>query len=84
MDASHPLRRLARMSRRVAVALGARLWPTDTQASLEARLMAQPVRIQAALVAAALSILLLAAVLAAQFGWVGLLVYFVAVIAWVG
>jgi hypothetical protein len=84
IDPTHPIARFARLCRTVAVGLVAHRWPGRDQASLEAQLAARPVVVQALWVGAGLGVLLIAAFAAAQFGWVGLLVYLVGVIALVG
>jgi hypothetical protein len=71
---------LGRMCRTVAVAVIAGLWPGTDDDAVEARLRAMPARRQAAIVAAVLVALLAAAMVAAQFGPLGMAVFFAAVI----
>lgn len=66
--------------RGVAALLVARLWPGMDRDRVEARLAARPVREQVALVGGVLAALFLVALLAAQFGWIGILVFWLAVI----
>jgi hypothetical protein len=71
---------LSARTRPVVAALLARLWPGHDQARAEAQLAGLSPRDQAAITGAVLARLFLAAVLAAQFGWAGMAVYFLAVI----
>jgi hypothetical protein len=71
---------LAARTRPVVAALLARFWPGHDQARAEARLAGMAPRDQAIVTAGVLAFLFLAAVLAAQFGWPGMAVYFLAVI----
>ncbi|MEM8825213.1 MAG: hypothetical protein AAGF30_16520 [Pseudomonadota bacterium] len=84
MEATGPFLRFARLCRSVAVGLLANVWPGENQASLEARLCRQSTPVQVSIVGGLLVLLFLAAVLAAQFGWIGLFVFLVAVILLVG
>ncbi|MEL6549255.1 MAG: hypothetical protein AAFQ54_03320 [Pseudomonadota bacterium] len=74
----------ARACRRVAVGLIARAWPGESLSDVEARIAAQPLTIQTLIVTAVLALLFAGAMLAAQFGWVGMLFYFAAVVLLVG
>lgn len=71
---------LAHRTRPVVAALLARFWRGHDQARAEARLAGMAPRDEAAITAGVLAALLLCAVLAAQFGWLGMAVYFMAVI----
>ncbi|MEO0676624.1 MAG: hypothetical protein AAFZ02_03615 [Pseudomonadota bacterium] len=75
---------LGRTCRRVAVGLIARAWPGETFTDVEARITAQSFGLQVVIVCSVLALLFLGALLAAQFGWIGMLVYFGAVILLVG
>lgn len=66
--------------RPVVAALLSRVWPRLDQAAVEARLAGLSPRDEAAVTVAVLLILFLAALFAAQFGWLGMGVYFLAVI----
>jgi hypothetical protein len=67
-------------TRPVVAALLARVWPGHDQARAEARLAGLSPGDEAAITGAVLVLLFLAAVLAAQFGWLGMGLYFLAVI----
>lgn len=68
------------VARTVAAALLARFWPGHDHARAEARLAALSLRDQTLIVLGVLALLFLCAVLAAQWGLVGMAVYFLAVI----
>jgi fatty acid desaturase len=67
-------------TRPVVAALLARFWRGHDQARAEARLAGMAARDEAAVTAGVLAMLFLAAVLAAQFGWLGMALYFLAVV----
>jgi hypothetical protein len=67
-------------TRPVAAALLAWVWRGHDQARAEARLAGLAPRDQAAVTGAVLLFLFLSAILAAQFGWLGMGLYFLAVI----
>jgi glycosidase len=67
-------------TRPVIAALLSWVWRGHDQDRAEARLAALSPRDEAAITAAVLLMLFLAAVLAAQFGWLGMGLYFLAVI----
>jgi hypothetical protein len=66
--------------RPVVAALMSRVWPGLDQQGAEARLGSLSPRDEAAVTIAVLLMLFLCAVLAAQFGWLGMGLYFLAVI----
>lgn len=68
------------LCRTAASALIAGVWRRLSLEEVEARLKAQPVRDQAAIVAGVLAGLLAASLVAAQFGIVGILVFLLAVV----
>lgn len=72
---------LARRCRTVAAALVGAFWPGKTGAGVEAEIAALSARAQVGVVGAVLGLLFLLSLFAAQFGIVGLAVFFVAVIA---
>jgi hypothetical protein len=76
--------RLAGMSRTVAAGLLARVWRGGTAADLDERLAALPAARQAVIVGGTVGLLFLSALFAAQFGWIGLLVFGIAVVLLVG
>jgi len=76
--------RAAETCRRVAVALVARVWPGETQTSLEDRVAALPPVTQVGLVGGIIGVLFGFAIFSAQFGWVGLLVYGLVIVVLVG
>jgi hypothetical protein len=67
-------------TRPVVAALMAWVWRGHDQAQAEARLAALAPRDEGTITAAVLLILFLSAVLAAQFGWLGMGIYFLSVI----
>ena len=67
-------------TRPVVAALLAWVWPGHDQARAEVRLAGLAPRDEGAITAAVLGLLFLCAVLAAQFGWLGMGLYFLAVI----
>lgn len=67
--------------RRVAATLIAGLWPGRSLRDVDAALAAQPARQRTAIVGAVLTCLVLAGFFAAQFGWIGVLVFWMLVIA---
>lgn len=71
---------LAGWTRPVVAALLSRVWAGHDQAGAERRLAALRPRDEAAITLAVLALLFLLALLAAQFGWVGMGLYFAAVI----
>jgi hypothetical protein len=71
---------VATLCRTAAVTMLAGLVPRLTAEEIEERLLARPRRERAAIVGATLLALFLLAVLAAQFGWIGMLVFWMAVI----
>ena len=71
---------LSTLCRTAAVTLLGGLVPRMTADEIEARLRTRPGREQTAIVGATLLALFLLAVLAAQFGWIGMLVFWMAVI----
>ncbi len=75
---------LAGRLRPVVAALLARFWPGHDQAAAEARLAAMSPRAEAAVTAATLLALFLAALFAAQFGFLGIGLYLLAVVLLVG
>ncbi|MEM8592355.1 MAG: hypothetical protein AAGF13_07490 [Pseudomonadota bacterium] len=79
-----PLTQLGRACRRVAVGLVARAWPGETLTSVEARVAAMPLRHQAVIVGSVLALLFALLIVALQFGWTGMLVFFVLVMLLVG
>ncbi|MDT8853474.1 hypothetical protein RNZ50_12640 [Paracoccaceae bacterium Fryx2] len=66
--------------RAIAAALLERLWRSPDGKSAEARLRALPPRRQAVLVGCVLLLLFVTSLIAAGFGWIGMLIYFLAVI----
>jgi hypothetical protein len=72
--------RLGQICRNVAAALIAGVWRRRSIREVRDRLAALPARDEAAVVAGVLAALFLVAVLAAQFGPIGLLVYLLAVV----
>lgn len=74
------LLRLADHARRAAVLVVARLLPGRDFAQVLAQVQQMPTRAQAGITLAVLGVLLAAALVAAQFGPLGLAVYFAAVI----
>ncbi|WP_128516907.1 hypothetical protein [Tabrizicola thermarum] len=66
--------------RPVVATLFARVWPGLDQEGAEARLAALSPRDEATVILSVLLLLFLCAVLAAQFGWLGMALYFLAVI----
>jgi len=71
---------LARRCRTVAAALVGALWPGKTGADVEAEISALSARGQVAVVGGVLALLFLLSLFAAQFGIVGLAIFFAAVI----
>lgn len=71
---------LSELVRPVVAALFARVWPGLDQDGAEVRLAAMSPRDEAAVMLAVLLMLFLCAVLAAQFGLLGMCLYFLAVI----
>ncbi|EEW25802.1 hypothetical protein [Rhodobacter ferrooxidans] len=67
--------------RAIVAALLERLWRAPDGASAEARLKALPQRSQALIVGCVLLLLFVTSLIAAEFGWIGMLVFFLAVIA---
>jgi hypothetical protein len=72
--------RLGQICRNVAAALIAGVWRRRSIREVRDRLAAMPAREETAVVAGVLAALFLVAVLAAQFGPIGLLVYLLAVV----
>jgi hypothetical protein len=70
--------------RPVVAALLARFWPGHDQAAAEARLAAMPPRVEAAVAVTVLLALFLLALFAAQFGFLGIGLYLLAVVLLVG
>lgn len=68
------------VARRVSAALIAGIWRGRDLADVERRLADQPLREQALIVGATLAALLCCAVLAAQFGWLAMLGFWLGVI----
>ncbi|MEM9754880.1 MAG: hypothetical protein AAF914_02745 [Pseudomonadota bacterium] len=79
-----PFAAVGRVCRTVATAVIAGVARRTGFHEIEARLLRLPDGQAAAIVSATLAFLLVLAIVAAQFGWVGLAVYFVAIIAIVG
>lgn len=71
---------LALRARNVAVMVIAQLWPGRDFASLERQMRKQPLRIQAELTAGVMGLLFLLALFAGQFGPLGIMLYFAAVL----
>lgn len=71
---------LAARTRPVVAALLARFWPGHDQARAEARLASLSARDEGLITAGVLALLFLSAVLAAQFGLIGLAAYLAAVV----
>lgn len=67
-------------ARAIAAALLDRWWRDKDGTSAESRLKRLPTRTQAVIVACVLLLLLVFSLVAAEFGWIGMLVYFLAVI----
>ena len=72
--------RSAVLSRTCAAALIAGLWPGRSLRDVNARLSACPASQQAAITAGVLTSLFLVGLFAAQFGWIGVLLFWLAVI----
>lgn len=64
----------------VAASVIAGLWPRRSLADIEARLAACPARQQVVIIGAVLVCLFLLGFLAAQFGWIGVLLYWMSII----
>ncbi|MEM1233588.1 MAG: hypothetical protein AAGH70_05635 [Pseudomonadota bacterium] len=73
-----------RACRRVAVGLIARAFPRDTLSDVEARIARHTVPRQVLIVGGVLSLLFAGFYVAAQFGWIGLALFIVAVVFLVG
>lgn len=80
MWTTRSLRSAAHLCRSVAVALISGLRPAMTFEQVEARVAARPVGDQTMIVGGTLALLFLLALIAAQIGWVAMLVYWLAVI----
>ena len=74
------LSRGAVLCRTCAATLIAGLWPGRDLRDVNARLSGCPVGQQAAITAAVLGLLFLLGLVAAQFGWIGILLFWMAVI----
>lgn len=72
--------RLWCLSRDIALALIAALWPGEDFASVEAKLEKAPPAQQVLIVAAVLCALFLCSLLAAQFGFIGILLFWLLII----
>ncbi len=68
------------VSRRVAATLIAGLWPGRNLRDVDKALAAKPPRQQTTIIGALLLCLVLAGFFAAQFGWIGILVFWMVVI----
>lgn len=77
---SHNLPSLACRARDAAILVIAQLWPGQDFTSIETRLDSEPLRIQAEVTLSVLGYLLLLALFAGQFGPLGLMLYFAAVL----
>lgn len=66
--------------RTVAASIIAGLWPRRSLGDIEARLAACPARQQVVITGGVLLCLILLGFLAAQFGWIGVLVYWMSII----
>ncbi len=83
MSELHPRGTLARVGavcRLVAALLIAGVWRSKTLGEVEARLRQAPARQQALAVGGVLGLVFLCSLFAAQFGWIGLIVFWLGVI----
>jgi hypothetical protein len=76
----HYLSRIGTLCRGAAATLIARLWPGHTVRDVDRRLAACPARQQAMVTGGVMLVLLLLSLFVAQFGWIGILLFWLGVI----